>query len=296
VLLAGAHPAVLQRNARRFPRQLWMSRYIVFFQLGAAADRRVARHDFAYVERLWRRWAPGFTVPPGHLAHVKRTLAASMPAPVAMYRGGGFAVPEQEIRVPTLYICGADDGCALPGLADGQEELFTGGYRSQVWEGTGHFPHLEQPERTAGAVLGWLRAQGNLRVGRAQEGPRRRPSRPRRGATTPRDRGSAPRPVGFLGRPPGQQVTQLRLVGRLELERRQVHRHRPVAHPDDVPAVPHGRGLAEGVLQQPRHHERGHDGAARSDGALGRSGRGLPPGPVTSRRPRDDHELNGTAA
>ena len=160
VLLAGAHPAVLQRNARRFPRQLWMSRYIVFFQLGAAADRRVARHDFAYVERLWRRWAPGFTVPPGHLAHVKRTLAASMPAPVAMYRGGGFAVPEQEIPVPTLYICGADDGCALPGLADGQEELFTGGYRSQVWEGTGHFPHLEQPERTAGAVLGWLRAQG----------------------------------------------------------------------------------------------------------------------------------------
>lgn len=158
VLLAGAHPAVVQRNARRSPRQLWMSRYIVFFQLGALADRRVARDDFAYVEALWRRWAPGFTVPREHLAHVKRTLAASMPAPVAMYRAGGFAVPEQRIAVPTRYVCGADDGCALPFLADGQEALFTGDYDAQVWDGTGHFPHLERPERTAEAVLGWLTA------------------------------------------------------------------------------------------------------------------------------------------
>lgn len=156
VLLAGAHPAVLQRNARRSPRQLWMSRYIVFFQLGGVADRRVARDDFAYVEALWRRWAPGFTVPAEHLAHVKRTLAASMPAPVAMYRGGGFAVPEQPISVPTRYVCGADDGCALPYLADGQEALFTGPYAADVWPATGHFPHLEQPRRAADTVLDWL--------------------------------------------------------------------------------------------------------------------------------------------
>ena len=157
VLISGAHPAVLQRNARRRPRQLWMSRYIVFFQLGAPADRWVSRNDFAYVGALWRRWAaPGFTVPAEHLAHVKRTLAASMPAPVAMYRGGGFAVPEQEIPVPTLHVSGADDGCALAGLADGQERLFTRGYAAQVWDGTGHFPHLERPGRTATAVIEWL--------------------------------------------------------------------------------------------------------------------------------------------
>lgn len=163
VLLAGAHPAVLQRNARRSPRQLWMSRYIVFFQLGSIADRRVARNDFAYVERLWRRWAPGFTPPTGHLAQVKRTLAASMPAPVGMYRGSGFSVPEEPIAVPTLFVCGADDGCALPSLADGQETLFTADYRAQRWEGTGHFPHLEHPARTADAILGWLADHGHQR-------------------------------------------------------------------------------------------------------------------------------------
>ncbi len=162
VLLAGAHPAVLQRNARRSPRQWWMSRYIVFFQLGAVADRRVARDDFSYVEALWRRWAPGFTPPPAHLAQVKRTLAASMPAPVAMYRGGGFAVAEDPIAVPTLVVSGTDDGCALPVLVAGQEALFTAGYRAEQWDGTGHFPHLEHPDRTARAVLGWFREHSHL--------------------------------------------------------------------------------------------------------------------------------------
>lgn len=44
-----------------------------------------------------------------------------------MYRAGGFAVPLDDIAVPTLYITGRDDGCALPFLADGQEALFTDG-------------------------------------------------------------------------------------------------------------------------------------------------------------------------
>jgi len=157
VLLAGAHPAMIRRNARRFPRQLWLSRYILFFQLGGLADRAVARHDFAYVDRLWRRWAgPGFEPPAAHLRAVKGTLRASMPGPVAMYRGGGFDIPAAPIAVPTLFVAGADDGCSLPGMADGQEALFTCRYAAQVWPGVGHFPHLERPADTVRAVRDWL--------------------------------------------------------------------------------------------------------------------------------------------
>lgn len=156
VLLAGVHPALIARNARRFPRQLWMSRYIVFFQLGRPAERAVARDDFAYVDRLWRRWSPGFTPPAEHLRTVKDTLRASMPAPVAMYRGGGFDLPPDPIAVPTLFIAGADDGCSLPGLADGQETLFRHAYEAQVWPGVGHFPHLERPAETLRAIRDWL--------------------------------------------------------------------------------------------------------------------------------------------
>lgn len=160
VLLAGAHPALVQRRARRSLRQLWMSRYIVFFQLGGLADRRVAQDDFAYVERLWRRWSPGFTMPAEHARHVRATLRSSMPAPVAMYRAGGFAVAARQITVPTLYITGRDDGCAGPRLAHGQESLFTGPYVAETWDGVGHFPHLEQPDRTVAKVVGWFGSGG----------------------------------------------------------------------------------------------------------------------------------------
>ena len=155
-LFAGAHPALVQRNARRSLRQVWMSRYIVFFQFGSIADRWVARHDFAYVDRLWGRWSPGFTVTAERRAQVKGTLAASMPAPVAMYRGGDFAVTQDLIAVPTRYVQGGADGCALPMLADGQEALFTGPYTAEDWPDVGHYPHLEQPERAASSVLDWF--------------------------------------------------------------------------------------------------------------------------------------------
>lgn len=156
VLFAGAHPALITHNARRSLRQLWLSRYIVFFQLGALADRAVARHDFAYIDRLWARWSPGFTPSVGHLHHVKQTLRASMPAPIAMYRGGSFGVPAEPITVPTTYIGGADDGCALPLLADGQDALFVADYKGETWLDTGHFPHLEQPTRALDTVLDWF--------------------------------------------------------------------------------------------------------------------------------------------
>ena len=79
-----------------------------------------------------------------------------MPAPVAMYRAGGFNVPAEPISVPTLFICGAEDGCLLPELAEGQDALFPGGYAAQVWPGVGHFPHLERPRETRDAVVSWF--------------------------------------------------------------------------------------------------------------------------------------------
>lgn len=164
VLLSGAHPGRIRRAARSNPRQLWMSRYIIVFQFGRLADWWVARRRFAYIDQLWRRWSPGFTVPADHAHRVKETLTASMPAPVAMYRGGGFDVPQTPIDVPTLLITGTDDGCALPQLADGQGELFTRAYEEQVWAGTGHYPHWEHPGRAAETITAWFCQHGGTRA------------------------------------------------------------------------------------------------------------------------------------
>lgn len=160
VMLSGAHPAAINRRMKRLPRQWWMSRYIIFFQFGGVADRAVAHNDFAYVERLWRRWSPAFTPPPAHLARVKATLRRSMPAPVAMYREGGFEVPADPIAVPTLFIAGEKDGCLLPRLSDGQDAIFTKRYARELWPEVGHFPHLEQPVRVAEAIVAWFSRYG----------------------------------------------------------------------------------------------------------------------------------------
>lgn len=156
VTLAGPHPTAVLDNARRHPRQWWMSRYIAFFQLPGIAERRVSRDGFAAVERLWRRWSPGFEPPPEHLRRVKATISASMPAPIAMYRAGGFAIGSETTPVPTLNLLGESDGCLLPALADGQERFFSGPYRRSVLPQAGHFLHHEQPERVAREVIGWL--------------------------------------------------------------------------------------------------------------------------------------------
>lgn len=53
---------------------------------------------------------------------------------------------------------GWHDGCALPFLADGQDADFIGPYTAETWEATGHFPHLEQPRRTAETLINWFGA------------------------------------------------------------------------------------------------------------------------------------------
>ena len=161
VALSAAHPAVVYANTGRSPRQLWRSRYAVFFQIPGFSEARVQRDDFAYIEQLWRRWAaPGWTLPQAHLAGVKQTLARSMPAPVLQYRSGAFSAGSgwQPIAVPTLYLIGAQDGCVAPAMSRGQERQFSGEFRSEVIADAGHFLHLEQPEAVIGRISAWMQA------------------------------------------------------------------------------------------------------------------------------------------
>lgn len=158
VLLSGAHPRAITRNTLRHPRQVWLSRYIVGFQFRGRAERRVQKDDFAYLDQLWDRWSPVGRIPSAHRRRVKETMAASMPGPIEMYRGGGFEVRRGPIRVPTLFLTGAVDGCSLPAMADGQEREFAASYERRILPGVGHFPQLEAPSVVADVALEWFAA------------------------------------------------------------------------------------------------------------------------------------------
>jgi pimeloyl-ACP methyl ester carboxylesterase len=56
------------------------------------------------------------------------------------------------IDVPTLMIQGGSDLCDLPASSSGLDDHFTAGYRREVLEGVGHFPHREAPEIVAAMV------------------------------------------------------------------------------------------------------------------------------------------------
>ena len=174
VTLAVPHPLAFVRALA--PRQLARSWYMLFLQLPGAPDLARAR-DFALIDRLWRRWSPGYHLPPALRAEVHAALAASWPAPAQYYRAllrpvgpalarvGADGPLARPITVPTCYLHGADDGCIGVDVAAGADRFFAGSYRHEVLPGAGHFLALERPAEVAARADAWY--QGTDRSPRA---------------------------------------------------------------------------------------------------------------------------------
>jgi pimeloyl-ACP methyl ester carboxylesterase len=144
--------------------------YMFFFQT-PLAEAAVAAGDFAFVERLWRDWSPGYTPEAEDLEGAKRALRApgGLAAALGYYRatfdpgrqdpalaGDQMRTLGAEVPVPTLYLHGADDGCMGLESLQGVEAAYTGGLEKRVVEGAGHFLHLERREIVEPAILGFL--------------------------------------------------------------------------------------------------------------------------------------------
>jgi pimeloyl-ACP methyl ester carboxylesterase len=130
---------------------------------GLAANRA------ALSRLLWRLWSPGWDFDD---ATFSRT-AASFENPDFVdvvihsyrhrygYAPGDPALEEIEdrlaaqpvISVPTISLCGADDGVAPPPAADPDAARFTAGYERRVLPGIGHNIPQEAPVATVAALL-----------------------------------------------------------------------------------------------------------------------------------------------
>ena len=171
VALSVPHVAPLFQALVTSPAQQRRSWYIYFFQLPFAEDA-VALNDFAFLERIWQDWSPGWRYPPEELELVKATFRQPgvLRAALGYYRSlfntslhdpalAGiqaelFAPP---ITVPTLYMHGALDGCIGAELTDGMDALFAAGLRKVILPGAGHFVHQEQPAEVNQRILEFLR-------------------------------------------------------------------------------------------------------------------------------------------
>jgi pimeloyl-ACP methyl ester carboxylesterase len=174
--LAVPHPGRMQSDGlRQLPGQLRNSWYMFFFQLRGLADAVVEARDWAFIEKLWRDWSPGWSPPAEELAAVKRTLAQPgvKKAALGYYRHAfSFlssaardtrALLISEIRVPTLALTGALDGCMDTRMHDiaMRKEDFPAGVDVSRVEGAGHFLHQEKPDEINRQLLDWLSQQGH---------------------------------------------------------------------------------------------------------------------------------------
>jgi pimeloyl-ACP methyl ester carboxylesterase len=165
-VVAASHPATLLSTFES-PELIHHLFHVWFFQLDRFGPDALRADDYALVDYLWRHWSPGHD----HSAHVARVKEESLSQPGAAelmvgYYGRLVNAPTQSpdfvarafepVDVPVQGIFGADDPTIT--LTNGQDRLFTAGYRFDVVEGAGHFVHRDQPNEFNRLMLEWLSA------------------------------------------------------------------------------------------------------------------------------------------
>lgn len=144
VTIAIPHPSLLPRS----PSSLYRARHFLALKL-PWAEASTRRGDFAYLERLYTRWAPNWSGPAREesLAQVKRALSepAALKGAIDYYRAlplGGSKLLEHPPAVPNLAVGGTAD--LVPAeLYRASAELFPAPSRALIVEGAGHWPHRE---------------------------------------------------------------------------------------------------------------------------------------------------------
>jgi len=146
--------------------QLRRSWYMLFFQLPGIAEKRLARNDFALVERLWRDWSPDWDFTAADIAPVKQALAtpAARTAALGYYRAllPTLLNPHRarpllgtKTTTPALIMAGTRDGCIGTEMFTGSENGFTGACDTLHLD-AGHFMHRELPGEFNAHVLHFL--------------------------------------------------------------------------------------------------------------------------------------------
>lgn len=166
VVTAAVPPEPVLRAAFADPAQVGRSRYLLAAQL-PGVERLLADPEQRWVRRLWARWSPGYEAGPDDLGPITACFTSpGVPrAVLSYYRGFAAAVLRGRAlsaRVtlppqPHLVLHGREDGCLGAGYADAAVgTLPNPASRVTVLDGVGHFLHLEDPDRFAELVLGFL--------------------------------------------------------------------------------------------------------------------------------------------
>jgi len=144
VTISIPHPSLLPRSAS----SLYRARHFLALKL-PWAEASTRRGDFAYLEKLYARWAPNWSgaAREESLGQIKRALSEpqALKGAIDYYRAlplGGSKLLERPPAVPNLAVGGMAD--IVPAeLFQATAELFPAPSRALVVQGAGHWPHRE---------------------------------------------------------------------------------------------------------------------------------------------------------
>jgi len=154
-ILAIPNPGTIKLRVR----DLYGARHFVALKK-KRAHKRVRRNDYAYVDKLYKRWSPEWSFSPNDVDDVKNSFAhpGSLQAALGYYRDLPLKTAEflkAPTQVPVLVIAGRSDG-TVPITAYDNEAGFAAGRQLEKLD-AGHFPHREQPEQFLAFLLAFLK-------------------------------------------------------------------------------------------------------------------------------------------
>ena len=179
-VLAGAHPLALRSAIshtamrRKRANQARAMGHLFRFQVPMAPERRLVKDDAAALEALLRQWSgPQWTKTADFTETARNFRQAMLVQGVAhssleyyrwafraQFRGEGRRFSDAvgtRVAAPVLQLHGDADTCFLPETAAASAPWLGPHTRLETWPGIGHFPHLEDPERTNTALTDFLK-------------------------------------------------------------------------------------------------------------------------------------------
>ncbi|MEM9731754.1 MAG: alpha/beta hydrolase, partial [Myxococcota bacterium] len=158
------HPSTLKpKNALQAVGALVLARHFLFFKL-PWADSATRRNDFAYIDALYRRWAPRWKGPERDASVARFKEAALDPrvleGTLDYYRALSTEIdPRLDGRLQTagLLVAGAHDFGGHIGPYKKSLGRFDGPSDLLVVPRTGHWPHRENQRMFVERLIGFLR-------------------------------------------------------------------------------------------------------------------------------------------
>jgi pimeloyl-ACP methyl ester carboxylesterase len=154
--------------------QIKRSFYFWYFQLQHVVEAQLSADDFAFIDRIWGDWSPGYDASED-LPLVKdcirdpRHLQTALGYYWGQFDPTRFGSPEwadeqmaawgsHDLQAPTLYLHGTNDGCH--GMTREQvarvPDYCGPGSESELIEGVGHFMLVERPREINERIVGFL--------------------------------------------------------------------------------------------------------------------------------------------